>query len=524
MNRLNDNLLRKCAVILLAVLAVAVYIWCFDSKIDLNGDNATYISLARNLASGQGYSDMAYGGAFVPASQFPPGYPFLLSLMVRLGLDSIVAFKILNGVLLMISLLLVFLLFRGLTGSFPFACLITLLCLAAPRLVRFATIVMSETGYMTFILLAFFALWRVSKGNGRFGPWFWVASVSAVASYYFRGLGISVMAAVIIFFLFRKEWLRAGVSAVSQLLLILPWTLRNRALGIESRYLDTVSMVNPWRPEQEQVGGVGDFIKKAWVNLYDTTLNGFRRILFPGSCPSWDEGIVWISVITGIVILAVVVYGLWRMKPLRFALLTFLAANIAIFMAWHSGNDFRYAVPYIPIIVSGFWYGLKCLLERCFKNFNPAFVLAPLAAVSLFLSVPELRVWHRVAEIGYPEEYVTYFDLAQKIESINPTPGEISDVAICCRKPELFHYFAPSFYCCNYPYTSDTREMAKFFLDRKIGLVVVDMFGYSSTDHYLLPAITGMQEYLSLLFEGDDHSLLFAIDLQGLASRYGDGL
>ena len=93
MKPLNDNLLRRCAVILLAVLAVAVYIWCFDSKIDLNSDNATYISLARNLASGQGYSDMAYGGAFVPASQFPPGYPFLLSLMVRLGLDSIVAFK-----------------------------------------------------------------------------------------------------------------------------------------------------------------------------------------------------------------------------------------------------------------------------------------------------------------------------------------------------------------------------------------------------------------------------------------------
>jgi hypothetical protein len=54
--------------------------------------------------------------------------------------------------------------------------------------------------------------------------------------------------------------------------------------------------------------------------------------------------------------------------------------------------------------------------------------------------------------------------------------------------------------------------------------VVVDMLGYSSTDHYLLPAITGMKEYLNLLFEGDDNSLLFAIDLQGLASRYGNGL
>ena len=518
----NDKLWRRCAVIILAVLAVAVYAWCFDSKLDLNGDNATYISLAQNLASGHGYSDMAYGGEFVPASQFPPGYPFLLSLMVRLGLDSLVAFKILNGILLMLSLLLVFLLFRGVTESFPFACLVTLLCLAAPRLVRFATIAMSETGYMLLILLSFFALWKVSKGGKRFGLWFWIASLAAVASYYFRGLGISIMAAVIVFFLFRKEWLRAGVSAIFQLLLVLPWTLRNRALGIESRYLDTVTMVNPWRPDLEQVGGFGDLLKKAWINLYDTTLNGFRCILFPGSCPSWNGEVVWISVIVGLVILAVVVYGLWRMKPLRFALLTFLAANLAIFMAWHSGNDYRYAVPYIPIVIAGFWYGLKCLLERFFKKLNPAWVMAPLAALALVLSFLQLRDWHIEAKDGYPDSYVYYFDMAKKIESLNPTPGEVCPVSICCRKPELFHFFAPSFYCCNYPYTSDTEEMAKFFIDRKIGFVVVDMLGYNSTDLFLLPAIGGMTDLLQTVSTGEDDSAVFSIDLRGLIERYGN--
>ena len=52
--------------LLMAVVFFAVYQYCFDSKLDLNGDNASYIQLARTLSDGHGYSNVSPSG-FTPA-------------------------------------------------------------------------------------------------------------------------------------------------------------------------------------------------------------------------------------------------------------------------------------------------------------------------------------------------------------------------------------------------------------------------------------------------------------------------
>ncbi|MBO5874788.1 MAG: hypothetical protein J6Q35_07165, partial [Rikenellaceae bacterium] len=75
--------------IILAVVFLFVYSWCFDVKLDLNGDNATYISLARNIADGLGYSTINPDGV-KPTSTYPPGYPALLSVFMFLGIDSLI--------------------------------------------------------------------------------------------------------------------------------------------------------------------------------------------------------------------------------------------------------------------------------------------------------------------------------------------------------------------------------------------------------------------------------------------------
>ena len=54
-----------------------IYFMSLDTKLDLNGDNAIYIQLARNLSDGMGYSQLTLNGV-VPASHFPPGYSDIL--------------------------------------------------------------------------------------------------------------------------------------------------------------------------------------------------------------------------------------------------------------------------------------------------------------------------------------------------------------------------------------------------------------------------------------------------------------
>ena len=56
--------------LLAGIVFCIVYVSAFDSKLDLNGDNAAYLSLARSLAEGEGYTSLTVNGR-VPASQFP---------------------------------------------------------------------------------------------------------------------------------------------------------------------------------------------------------------------------------------------------------------------------------------------------------------------------------------------------------------------------------------------------------------------------------------------------------------------
>ena len=117
MNKLFAYVNIRTVLMLLFLIGayIASYTFLFDAKLDLNGDNATYISLARNLTAGHGYSDISPDG-YHPVNHFPPAYSVFLALLMKLGISSLVGFKIANGVLLCVSLILLFLVSANLTG------------------------------------------------------------------------------------------------------------------------------------------------------------------------------------------------------------------------------------------------------------------------------------------------------------------------------------------------------------------------------------------------------------------------
>ena len=136
--------------IILAVVFLFVYSWCFDVKLDLNGDNATYISLARNINDGLGYSTINPDGV-KPTSTYPPGYPALLSVFMFLSIDSLIFFKIVNGLLLFGSMLLLFSAMRRTTGDTVATFSALVLCCFCTPMLQFSYIVMSE---MLFLFLS----------------------------------------------------------------------------------------------------------------------------------------------------------------------------------------------------------------------------------------------------------------------------------------------------------------------------------------------------------------------------------
>ena len=143
--------------LLAGIVFCIVYVSAFDSKLDLNGDNAAYLSLARSLAEGEGYTSLTVNGR-VPASQFPPAYSAFLSVFLWLGIDNLIVLKALNGILLAASLLLIYMATSRMGGNraLPFAA--TLLVVFCPEVQHFANIVMSEMLFLFCTALCFFCL------------------------------------------------------------------------------------------------------------------------------------------------------------------------------------------------------------------------------------------------------------------------------------------------------------------------------------------------------------------------------
>lgn len=474
-------------LLIIAVLFALIYQFSFDSKLDLNGDNANYIRLAQHLSQGLGYSTVSVDG--VAATNFyPPGYAFFLSLFMSLGISSLVFFKILNGVFLLLSIGGMYYLVNKLIQQPNLAFVIAVLTIFSPQLMHFATMAMSEMLYLFTTVVGFISLYMyASKDAGKFwkSPYFYVAIVAAAFSMYVRTVGSTLIFATILFFMFRKEWLAAVASAVGIVLLNMPWSVRNSMAGLKSRYMDTIMTVNPWRPEQGSISSVGEMVDKIIANFDEILVKGFKEILFPFVRIDYQVPSGFFAVVLGLLILGVIFYGAWHTSKLRWFFLAYLVASIGLLLLWHGGNGSRYLVTIAPLLFVLFYVGIYQLLCLAFKP-KPglANALPFVFLLMVFFMVTPLQLQAEQAKSPYPPAYKNYFAMATSIQEQAPK-GTI----VCCRKPELFTYYAPDAFAVHYKYSLDAETVLRDLIDKRVEFVVLEQLGYSSTGLYLYPAI-----------------------------------
>lgn len=489
--------------LLLGILFFIVYAYTFDAKLDLNGDNASYIELARNLAHNKGYSSVNVSG-FHPSDHFPPGYSAFLSLFVRIGLDNLGLFKVLNGMFMLLSIAGLFFVTCHITKQKYLAFSIAALTVFSTPLLHFSNMVMSEMIYMFFTVVVFVSLYLYDRQNSKAfwqSPWFYAAIVASALSYYTRTIGISIVFAMIIFYVFRKEWLAAASSAGGFVLLYLPWILRNHALGIKSRYFGTVMTVNPWRPEEGSITSVGEFMHKMLINFDDTVLKGFREMLFPFFRYDYSKPSSVMEIIFGLIVLALVFYGAWQLSRMRWAGIAFLVANIGVFLIWHGGNGSRYVTPLTPYLFVMFYLGVFDLAKRFVKikwagehDLKYLFLL-----IMFFPMLSPVVEAHKIAKMPVPNAYQNYYDIAKFMENKAPV-----GTVVCCRKPELFNYYAPRMFTTKYAFSLNPDTVIAGLVRDKVDFVVLEQLGYSSTPRYLYPALVKNQDLFGLVWHLDN--------------------
>lgn len=490
-----------CYVLVLGGLFLLMSGQLLDEKINTSGDNAQYYTLGKALAEGDGYRTM-HQATLVPHNHYPPGYPVLIALTIKLFSDDVLVIKKVNQVCFGIALVLVFMLAQDLLKNVHLAFVTTLLVLFNYHLWLYAGIMMSEMPFMLCSLLAVWCAMRLNLAKPFYkGIWFWLLLVTVTASFYIRTAGLALLLAMVVYLALKKRSrIHALALSAGFVMAVLPWQIRSMRLG-GSSYVRQLLLYNPYSPEEGSLS-IATAFERLWLNLVRYITRELPSGLFNFvQVEDYTQHTTIGEWLTGIVILVVIVYGVFRLqKPYRLLIGLYLAITAGLLLCWPPiWTGVRFMLPLTPILLMVFVRGVFALLLRLTaRHLSPVYLSLVLVAIMLLVSRPYARPLGGLQEqvqLPYPDNYKNYFQLAEWSAKNLP-----DSALVCTRKGALFYMFSGRA-TIPYQYTTNTIEQIEYLKANKVDYLVAADLGFSSTNDYLMPAINQHSAKFELIRE-----------------------
>jgi 4-amino-4-deoxy-L-arabinose transferase-like glycosyltransferase len=187
----------------------------------LSPDALAYVGTARNLVNGHGFTQPP---GSPPLGNFPPAYSLILAAFGAFGPDPLTVARFVNPLVFGVTIVLVGVLVRRLTGSLPLAVMAQLLVVTGSDFLMFHSAALSEPVFVLFALLAFVAL-AASVRQAR-PVLLLVAAVFAAAACLTRYVGLAVVVAGVVGVLVfggRHRWRGAVAFAALSLAPLFAW-------------------------------------------------------------------------------------------------------------------------------------------------------------------------------------------------------------------------------------------------------------------------------------------------------------
>ena len=504
--KLNDRLLRWLFPALIVISFAINYAGIFDRRMDINGDNYYYYMLAQNLAEGKGYvSDI--GPEPVPHTHFPPGYPAFMSLFMHIFPDSTTAMKVLNGLLLLFSLLMLYQIAVrtcGRHGRFIglAACL---LCTMHPDLLRWSTMIMSEMLYVAIslgIIAVFLWLDFDKLAKKRPGQILLVVLLCALVffTYYVRTIGISIilatMAALAIAALRSRKALPLVVCALVAISLLsahLSWSAHNRRAvpGYKSDYLTSFKLNDKGDGQMATL--------KDWTDRVGSNLKIFvtyyipLSLIHPVAVHEIPDNLYkpgWLAFSMGILLIGLILAGMAAFKGIGWLMILYTLITFAVLMVYPERYaDVRYFIPMLPLMIAGMVSGVCTVTGWILKAFRksdsrwvqPA-VLAVLLVSLAVVYIHDQWFFRGVASDDYLE-YNTDFVRADQLIKASELLSTAPDAALTAViKPEIFYFHSGRHHAVSIPREGTPEDVMRFLSDNKVNFVIVDnYFSYGYT-------------------------------------------
>ncbi|MFA8301369.1 MAG: hypothetical protein ACEPOV_14470 [Hyphomicrobiales bacterium] len=482
--------LKYIIPILFIPIIILLLVKTFDEKLHMGGDNAHYYILAKSIKQDFSYKEIQRPDA-PPAKHFPPGYPLFLSIALFFGKYAFIVGKVLNGVLLIISFLIFYLLMDEVLSKNYLKVLASVFFVFNANLYYYSTYMMSE---ILFMLTTLLTLLLIAKSkhlvNRKYWIYFALIILLSIYTWYIRTIGTSLIIAIVIYYLIQKKWKESLIYTGSIVLGLLPWIIRNKNLGGNS-YMNQLMKVNPLSPE-DGIMGLSDWGIRIWENfvryisyeMYALFFPYIRYINYKVNAP------IWMYILGGILFVLMII-GMIKLKKYGWLIFFYLGATIGILLLWPSiWKGVRFIVPLYPVLLLLSIKGLHSVFifgASMFKKENYQKRVVLIGMLLTLIIVPNMingiKGLQSIVRSELKPSYQNYFRMAAYCNQKLP-----KDAVICCRKPNLF-YLMSNRKVTNFKNTSDKNEFMNLLVDRNVRYVVVDQLGYSNVGKYLVPFI-----------------------------------
>ncbi len=528
--------------ILLAIISVVFYVnysAIFDEKISLNGDNVTYYSCGKAIAEGKGYTTVT-SLEETPQTHFPPGYPLFIAGLQKISPNDIIFVKQANGVLLWLSLLLLFGLVKRITGNTIVAFCTALLSAIQSTLLSYATIMMSEMLFLFITLSAIhLALYLNEKLVQKKGAWksivLLVLFLLNIAYIYFvRSMGISMILAlggwfgflaIQSFLLYLRK--RKEESGAADLPVLKAWFLQRLVIclliGVSFFTAHTL-----WSIRQAETGRTGssyegNFLLKTNGGKMTTWDDWKTRIKYnvSGNITKWVPNIIFDTPfdndkkatstqwLIGISMILVFIAGLFYLKKQAF-LIVFLYVGISmivliLYPEQYQGS--RYLTPLIPFFIFLFFNGIANIIGLIcrFLPQKPKFLI-PQTVVLLLICIcwlypdymeaqAELRMTAKIKKWEDINDPKMSNYLAASTFCKDSLPDTIR---VITRKPEIFYMYSGYKKSASFPWYGEPDTIMTYLRRQKATHVILDdWFKHAYTTLY--PAVQKYPEKFKIL-------------------------
>jgi hypothetical protein len=362
----------------LAVLA-SVYALQVASPLRLTTDSVVYLTMAHSIANGHGVS---------AHTQFPAGLPAAYALLALAGAGRSWAIVTLNVALLALAVASTILLYRRALGIGRVASLF-LGCgaLCSYVLVKFGALALSDVPFLGVSSAALALLTVAAQGRSR--RRFAVLGLGVVLvalATAVRSAGVALAPAAL---LAAEETARAGAP--------LRMWLRTRAAAMTVGACAAATALFAYLLSSSL------YFQNASVGYAGTTVGS----LLAGHLRNWGElgvnvpetklpqALHPLLVPAGVVVVAVLIAGLWRLRGRPEPVHVFVLAYLALIFLWPY-TDARFWIPLVPLAV-GYAY---VALAPVFRNRAAAMVLCVYVTAFLVIGVAALAYSTRLSFSG----------------------------------------------------------------------------------------------------------------------------